>query len=82
MTDSTSSLATPYLNIEYMSYFAAIALSCYDYGLTLEREIRLVWRRGFSTSSILYYAVRYSAVLGTLSCIVDLAYHNNLLMRR
>ncbi|KAI0366874.1 hypothetical protein BV20DRAFT_951428, partial [Pilatotrama ljubarskyi] len=48
------------------------ALFCYDYCLTFRREVRLVSRHGASTSSILLYAVRYSAFFSTIFVILDL----------
>ncbi|KAI0654367.1 hypothetical protein C8Q70DRAFT_925911 [Cubamyces menziesii] len=48
------------------------ALFCYDYCLTLGREARLVWRRGFSTSAVLFYGVRYPALFSTIFVVMDL----------
>ncbi|EPT00579.1 hypothetical protein FOMPIDRAFT_1122418, partial [Fomitopsis schrenkii] len=41
-------------------------LCCYDYCLTLGREVELVWSGKLSLASVLFYALRYSALLDTV----------------
>ncbi|KAI9067876.1 hypothetical protein FKP32DRAFT_1562917 [Trametes sanguinea] len=48
------------------------ALFCYDYCLTFGREVQLVWRRRFSTSSVLFFGARYPAVFSTIFVIMDM----------
>ncbi|OSC97814.1 hypothetical protein PYCCODRAFT_1376413, partial [Trametes coccinea BRFM310] len=48
------------------------ALFCYDYCLTAGREVQLVWRRGFSTSTVLFFGVRYPAVFSTIFVVMDM----------
>lgn len=57
--------------IELRLYFAATALCCYDYCLTLVDEIRYVWRAKQSSVTLLFYAFRYTAVLNTVFMILD-----------
>ncbi|KAH9855384.1 hypothetical protein C2E23DRAFT_725021, partial [Lenzites betulinus] len=54
------------------------ALFCFDYCLTLGQEINLVWKRGFCTSSILFYCVRYPALFSTLFVIMDALPYNGM----
>ncbi|KAI0729807.1 hypothetical protein C8Q72DRAFT_777325 [Fomitopsis betulina] len=42
------------------------ALCCYDYCLTLGREVDLIWRGRLSLASVLFYVLRYSALLDTV----------------
>ncbi|KAH9899284.1 hypothetical protein C8Q73DRAFT_787183 [Cubamyces lactineus] len=74
MADVASDLIALYqqYHLEYIVYVVAIALFCYDYCLTLGREVRLVWKRRFSASSILYYTVRYSAVFNVVLFVMDM----------
>lgn len=37
---------------------------CYDHILTLDREIRYIWKGRFSISIFLFYNMRYCALLG------------------
>ncbi|KAL7277288.1 hypothetical protein ACG7TL_009144 [Trametes sanguinea] len=37
-----------------------------------EREVQLVWRRGFSTSTVLFFGVRYPAVFSTIFVVMDM----------
>ncbi|KAI0631153.1 hypothetical protein C8Q77DRAFT_1159851 [Trametes polyzona] len=59
-------------NIVQINYIAATALFCFDYFLTFGGEVELVWRRGFSTSAVLFYAVRYPALFSTVFVILDM----------
>jgi len=54
-----------YLYFENYSYFSATALYCYDYFLTLDREVKYVWQARRSFANILFYSYRYSAFLNT-----------------
>ncbi|KAH9836389.1 uncharacterized protein C8Q71DRAFT_708355 [Rhodofomes roseus] len=42
------------------------ALCCYDYCLTFEREVVLMWRDKLTAASALFYALRYAALLNTI----------------
>ncbi|KAI0703648.1 hypothetical protein C8T65DRAFT_654645 [Cerioporus squamosus] len=55
------------------AYFASAALIAYEYCLTFHREVQQIWRRGFSSSTFLFYAVRYPAVISPLFVILDLS---------
>ncbi|EIW55135.1 uncharacterized protein TRAVEDRAFT_103286, partial [Trametes versicolor FP-101664 SS1] len=39
---------------------------CYDHILTLDREIRYIWKGRFSISIFLFYSMRYCALLGAV----------------
>ncbi|EED85643.1 predicted protein [Postia placenta Mad-698-R] len=54
-----------YLYFENYSYFSATALCCYDYALTLDREVKYMWRSKQSFATLLFYTCRYSAILNT-----------------
>ncbi|KAI0360496.1 hypothetical protein OH77DRAFT_1433901 [Trametes cingulata] len=54
-----------------INYFAPTALFCYDYLLTIDREVRL-WQQGSSFATLLFSAVRYPALLNTIFVIMDL----------
>ncbi|KAI0371238.1 hypothetical protein BV20DRAFT_1051655 [Pilatotrama ljubarskyi] len=54
-----------------INYFAPTAVFCYDYMLTLHREVRL-WQRGLSGAALLFCATRYPALLNTIFVIMDL----------
>lgn len=49
------------------------ALFWFDYSLTFPREVERIWKRGFSTPVILFYLVRYTAMMSALIIILDLA---------
>lgn len=53
-----------------MVSFAAFVV--YDYLLTSGREIRYIWRRGFSGPAILFYVMRYSALANAIFVVIDL----------
>ncbi|EIW55133.1 uncharacterized protein TRAVEDRAFT_22899 [Trametes versicolor FP-101664 SS1] len=44
-----------------------------DDTLTFPREVERIWKRGFSTPVILFYLVRYTAMMSALIIILDLA---------
>ncbi|KAF9812167.1 hypothetical protein IEO21_06343 [Rhodonia placenta] len=46
-------------------YDVTIALCCYDYALTLDREVAYMWRSKQSFATLLFYTCRYSAILNT-----------------
>ncbi|KAI0634882.1 hypothetical protein C8Q77DRAFT_1054282, partial [Trametes polyzona] len=56
-----------------MTYFACSALLSYDYILTFGREVNHIWRRGFSSSALLFYAARYSAFFNIAFAVMDLS---------
>ncbi|KZT07009.1 uncharacterized protein LAESUDRAFT_652332, partial [Laetiporus sulphureus 93-53] len=41
-------------------------LCCYDYILTLDREIKFIWKADLSLATSLYYASRYAALSNTI----------------
>ncbi|KAI0356045.1 hypothetical protein OH77DRAFT_1402140, partial [Trametes cingulata] len=47
------------------------ALYCFDYSLTLAREVERIWKLGFSVSAVIFYCVRYSALVNTIFVILD-----------
>ena len=44
----------------------SIVLVIYDFLLSLDREARYIWRRGFSSATVLYFLLRY----GSLSAVI------------
>lgn len=48
------------------------ALFCFDYSLTFTREVERIWKHEFSTPVILFYIIRYSAMISALLVILDL----------
>lgn len=48
-----------------------IALFCFDYGLTFTREVERIWKRGLSAPAVLFYCVRYPALVSTIFIILD-----------
>ncbi|KAI0760256.1 hypothetical protein C8Q74DRAFT_213959 [Fomes fomentarius] len=52
-------------------YTGATALFCFDYSITIGSEVRLIWPRRLSGPSILFYTVRYPALLNTLFVILN-----------
>lgn len=76
--------------------FATAALLFYDIILTFDREVACIWKRKFSTVSVIFICMRYASLLSqvgniaidmlprdTLSCrvIVYLAFSSNVLSR-
>ncbi|TFY58320.1 hypothetical protein EVJ58_g6490 [Rhodofomes roseus] len=55
-----------YYYFENFLYFSATTLCCYDWCLTLGREIDLIWKSEQSLVTILFYGLRYPAVLNTV----------------
>ncbi|RPD75595.1 hypothetical protein L226DRAFT_522734 [Lentinus tigrinus ALCF2SS1-7] len=64
-------LHAPFRAVEF-AYFASAALIIYEYCITFHREVNQIWRRGFSSSTLLFYAVRYPAVINPLFVLLDL----------
>ncbi|RPD75587.1 hypothetical protein L226DRAFT_49377 [Lentinus tigrinus ALCF2SS1-7] len=52
-------------------YDAATALFCYDYCLTFGREVQYIWPLRLSVPSLLFFAVRYPALVNTAFIILD-----------
>ena len=52
--------------------FGTQALISYDYLLTFNREVRHIWRRGFSGAALLFYTVRYPGIAGAIIDVLDL----------
>ncbi|PCH40194.1 hypothetical protein WOLCODRAFT_67179, partial [Wolfiporia cocos MD-104 SS10] len=42
------------------------ALSCYDYLLTLDREIKFIWKADLSFATVLFYSSRYPIVFNAI----------------
>ncbi|KAI0366870.1 hypothetical protein BV20DRAFT_1094260 [Pilatotrama ljubarskyi] len=53
------------------AFVAAIALYCFDYSLTLAREVERIWKLGFSVPAVIFHCVRYSALVNILFVILD-----------
>ncbi|PCH35259.1 hypothetical protein WOLCODRAFT_139831 [Wolfiporia cocos MD-104 SS10] len=51
-----------------------MALLCYEYFLTLGREIQYVWKVNCSFASVLFYTWRYSVLLCVLPATLDLVH--------
>ncbi|KAI0690425.1 hypothetical protein C8T65DRAFT_587904, partial [Cerioporus squamosus] len=47
------------------------ALFCYDYCLTFAQEVRHIWLLRLSVPSLLFFAVRYPALVNTVFIILD-----------
>ncbi|KAL7277286.1 hypothetical protein ACG7TL_009142 [Trametes sanguinea] len=52
-------------------FLAATALFCFDYMLTFAREVRRIWKLRFTTSAMLFYCVRYSALFNTIFVVLE-----------
>jgi len=53
-------------------YSSCLALLFYDYLLTLGREIEYIWAGQFSLPSMLFYIVRYSAIINTICMLAEM----------
>lgn len=51
---------------------AFIALACFDYSLTFTREVERIWKHEFSTPVVLFYLVRYPAMISALNVFLNL----------
>ncbi|KAL6302701.1 hypothetical protein BKA93DRAFT_791644 [Sparassis latifolia] len=59
--------------IDPTCYYCAVAfLLWYDYFLTLDEEVQHMWNRPVSPASFVFYVLRYSALLSTVSECVSL----------
>lgn len=47
------------------------ALFSFDYSLTFTREVERIWKRGFSTPAVLFYLVRYPALISVIFVILE-----------
>lgn len=47
------------------------ALFSFDYSLTFTREVERIWKHGFSTPAVLFYLVRYPALMSVLFVILE-----------
>ncbi|CDO70386.1 hypothetical protein BN946_scf184999.g26 [Trametes cinnabarina] len=52
-------------------FLAATALFCFNYILTFTREVQRIWKLRFTTSAILFYCVRYSALFNTIFIVLE-----------
>ncbi|KZT04437.1 uncharacterized protein LAESUDRAFT_727911 [Laetiporus sulphureus 93-53] len=59
-----------FLEFENYFFFSVTALCCYDYVLTLDREIKFIWKTELSFATSLYYAFRYSALFNTIMVLL------------
>ncbi|KAI0765821.1 hypothetical protein BC629DRAFT_1540637, partial [Irpex lacteus] len=50
---------------------AAGAFCIYEYGLTFHREVECVWRRKFSSVSLLFIVIRYSTLCYSILCVLQ-----------
>ena len=55
----------------YMLIFVIAALICYEYLITLDDEIRTVWRRKFSAVSLLIVSTRWSLLLYAVTLVTS-----------
>ncbi|KAI0765823.1 hypothetical protein BC629DRAFT_1596613 [Irpex lacteus] len=62
---------------EFVSYLklqiAAIALSVYEYAITLPQERRLMWQRKLSLASVLFFVNRYAIILENALMLASMA---------
>lgn len=54
---------TTFVTLSNYMYFSISALCYYDYCLNISREVELVWKAKLSLGTILYYTLRYPAML-------------------
>ncbi len=47
------------------------AFCIYEYGLTFHREVECVWRRKFSSVSLLFIVIRYSTLCYSILCVLQ-----------
>ncbi|GBE83934.1 hypothetical protein SCP_0509930 [Sparassis crispa] len=47
-------------------YCAVVCLLWYDYLLTFSEEVQYIWKSRLSVSSVLFYVIRYSALLSSI----------------
>lgn len=48
------------------------ALVFYDYALTFDQEVRIIWRAArFSSPALLFYVVRYAAFFSSILIVLD-----------
>ncbi|KZT07031.1 uncharacterized protein LAESUDRAFT_725365 [Laetiporus sulphureus 93-53] len=59
-----------YLVFENYFFFSVTVLCCYDYILTLDREIKYIWKADLSLATSLYYAFRYAALFNTIMVLL------------
>ncbi|EIW55106.1 uncharacterized protein TRAVEDRAFT_51232 [Trametes versicolor FP-101664 SS1] len=51
---------------------AAAVLVFYDYALTFDQEVRIIWRAArFSSPALLFYVVRYAAFFSSILIVLD-----------
>ncbi|KAL1949134.1 hypothetical protein VTO73DRAFT_10940 [Trametes versicolor] len=58
--------------VELRLFTAAAALACFDYCLTFTREVERIWKHEFSTPVVLFYLVRYPAMISALNIFLNL----------
>ncbi|EIW55134.1 uncharacterized protein TRAVEDRAFT_130387, partial [Trametes versicolor FP-101664 SS1] len=47
------------------------ALFCFDYSVTLSREVEYIWKREFSTPTLLFYLVRYMGLITAVFAVME-----------
>lgn len=69
-----ASRSLPAVNIIYGRKLSDtfIALACFDYCLTFTREVERIWKHEFSTPVVLFYLVRYPAMISALNIFLNL----------
>lgn len=50
----------------------SLALVCLDYSLTFTREVERIWKYEFSTPVVLFYLVRYPAMISAFNVFLNL----------
>ena len=48
-----------------------IAWVAYEYGLTMQQEVDMIWRRNYSATNLLLLATRYTMLLGPAATMVS-----------
>ncbi|KAF9555958.1 hypothetical protein CPC08DRAFT_109341 [Agrocybe pediades] len=68
MADTPSAVAQAMQEVEVIRYTRIVAnvIIFYDYLVTLEEEVRLMWRGKWSLVKILFFVIRYYGLLGAI----------------
>ncbi|KZT06992.1 uncharacterized protein LAESUDRAFT_758804 [Laetiporus sulphureus 93-53] len=68
--DTALTYVEVYLVFKNHFFFTVTVLCCYDYILTLDREIKFIWKADLSFATSLYYAFRYAALCNTIMYVL------------
>lgn len=52
------------------AHSSSLGVLCYDYCLTLRREVELFWTRSFHVTALLFYFNRYGSVVSSILVVV------------